>query len=200
MKLLLNTATKQKGIILFSDTKIVSAEYWDMQGAELAHILPTLHGLLNEASIEMSEIEECIVIVGPGSFTGVRLAVNIVNTLKFIFPNLIVSTLTTGELFSALDLGAHDQYVFQSFLSDVFYFEKNGTFLKREDIFYSENGAKCCGELLLCQEQIDPIPQMDLWGIDDLLRLNEMAHEEPLKSIEPFYGKGANITLKKKVH
>lgn len=200
MKLLLNTATRQKGIILFSDTKIVSAEYWDIQGAELAHILPNLHKILQETSTDMSEIEECIVIVGPGSFTGVRLAVNIVNTLKFIFPNLIVSTLTTGELFSALDLEAHDQYVFQSFLSDVFYFEKNGSFLKREDVFFTENSTKCCGELLLCQEEIDPLHSMELWNIDDLMNLAEMAHAESLKSIEPFYGKGANITVKKKEH
>lgn len=46
-------------------------------------IMPLLHEILNEQSIEINDINEIIVVNGPGSFTGVRLGVTIAKTIAY---------------------------------------------------------------------------------------------------------------------
>ena len=56
----------------------VSYEAWQEQSE---HMVPELDKLLDKYSVDISEIKEVVVAVGPGSYTGVRIAITIAKTI-----------------------------------------------------------------------------------------------------------------------
>ena len=56
----------------------VSYEAWQSQSE---HMVPELDNLLNKYHVERNEIKEVAVAVGPGSYTGVRIAITIAKTI-----------------------------------------------------------------------------------------------------------------------
>ncbi len=56
----------------------VSYEAWQSQSE---HMVPELDKLLNKYNVDKSEIKEVAVAVGPGSYTGVRIAITIAKTI-----------------------------------------------------------------------------------------------------------------------
>ena len=46
-------------------------------------LLPTIDELLNESGIKISEVQNIACVIGPGSFTGIRLGVTTCNGLAF---------------------------------------------------------------------------------------------------------------------
>lgn len=47
------------------------------------YLIPTIDSILKENNLELSNINEIVVIIGPGSFTGVRLGVIVAKTLAY---------------------------------------------------------------------------------------------------------------------
>lgn len=56
----------------------VSYEAWQEQSE---HMIPELDKLLDKYSVQRSDIKEVVVAVGPGSYTGVRIAITIAKTI-----------------------------------------------------------------------------------------------------------------------
>lgn len=56
----------------------VSYEAWQEQSE---HMIPELDKLLEKYSVDRSEIKDVVVAVGPGSYTGVRIAITIAKTI-----------------------------------------------------------------------------------------------------------------------
>lgn len=71
-------------------------------------ILPMLQSLLDEAKLELSELDRLAFASGPGSFTGIRIATGIIQGLSFAsdLPVIAVSTL------AAMAQSAHRIYGF----------------------------------------------------------------------------------------
>ena len=59
---------------------------------------PTLVGLLSDANLDIHDIHDLIVVIGPGSFTGVRIGVTIAKTLAYTI-NIPIRTITSLELY-----------------------------------------------------------------------------------------------------
>ncbi len=88
----------------------------------LNRLLPTINSLLNEAGAELADIDHIAVGVGPGSFTGVRIAVATAQGLAHALkaPLIGVSTLDTiaagaageagREIFAILDAKRREVY------------------------------------------------------------------------------------------
>lgn len=55
-----------------------SYEAWQSQSE---HMIPELNALLNKYGVEKSEIKDAAVAIGPGSYTGVRIAITIAKTI-----------------------------------------------------------------------------------------------------------------------
>ncbi|MFN7160079.1 MAG: hypothetical protein ACK4NC_00540 [Candidatus Gracilibacteria bacterium] len=203
MKVFINVATAEKGIILYEDSQIRDGIFWNEAGAELKWVLPSLYKLLqnNELKIE-EDIEKIVIVSGPGSFTGIRIAVSIVNTLKYLYPHIHVSALSTGELLAAVDSSKHSQYLFQVFASDIFVFNKEGIFQGRKSIedltdYDIENSTgSLMGDALKNYPEFEMIPEMSHWRIEKILCIDTKSIEVQ-DLAEPFYGKGANITVPK---
>lgn len=189
---------------MYDDEKILDTVFWNESGAELKWVLPSLSMLLerNKISIEKG-IEKITLVSGPGSFTGIRIAVSVVNTIKYLYSSIILAELSTGELFSALDEGKHAAYFFQVFASDVFEFDRCGVFLGRKNADALEENvmSQSAGMLMDTIKEHYPdfmtLGDSTTWQLQDILRIEKKAHMlEDLA--EPFYGKGANITVPKK--
>lgn len=69
--------------------------------SQLSHseiAMPLLEELFATAGLEPNEIDEIIVVNGPGSFTGVRIGVTIAKTIAFSF-NIPIKTITSLEMY-----------------------------------------------------------------------------------------------------
>lgn len=104
-------------MILYQNTKILKKR--EKKEKEHSRIcIPTLIDLLEEAKITIDDINQIGVVIGPGSFTGVRLGVTIAKTLAFC-KKIPIKTITSIELF----LPTESEYLSIP--------EKNGYFLGR---------------------------------------------------------------------
>lgn len=98
IQLFMDTSYKTMTIAIIKNDEIVSFyhEHSFKTQSELA--IPTLDKIVAEANIKPSQIDEMIITLGPGSYTGVRIAMSIAKTLSAI-SDIRVKTITSLELF-----------------------------------------------------------------------------------------------------
>lgn len=61
----------------------ISYEAWQTQSE---HMIPELDKLLNKHEVERNQISDVVVAIGPGSYTGVRIAITIAKTIAAVLP------------------------------------------------------------------------------------------------------------------
>ena len=59
----------------------ISYEAWQTQSE---HMIPELNKLLEKYDVDVHEIKEVVVAIGPGSYTGVRIAITIAKTIATV--------------------------------------------------------------------------------------------------------------------
>jgi tRNA A37 threonylcarbamoyladenosine modification protein TsaB len=91
MNLLIDTISRNANIILFDkNIKIIDRVVWCVKWNESSTLIPKIDELIKKNSITYNDLENMIVVNGPGSFTWVRTTVLVVNTINFIIgKNLI---------------------------------------------------------------------------------------------------------------
>jgi tRNA threonylcarbamoyladenosine biosynthesis protein TsaB len=94
--LALDTATEACSVALLHEGKVIS-HYEVIPRLHAQRLLPMIQTLLAEAGIALSAVDALAFGRGPGAFTGVRIAVGVVQGLAFALqrPVLPVSTLAT---------------------------------------------------------------------------------------------------------
>lgn len=81
--LFIDTHDKNVLMILFKDGKIINKEDLETKNKHSEVALPTIANLLEKSNVDVSKIGGIIVVNGPGSFTGVRIAVTIAKTIAY---------------------------------------------------------------------------------------------------------------------
>lgn len=61
----------------------ISYEAWQTQSE---HMIPELDKLLNKYDVQRNQISDVVVAIGPGSYTGVRIAITIAKTIAAVLP------------------------------------------------------------------------------------------------------------------
>ncbi len=61
----------------------ISYEAWQTQSE---HMIPELDKLLDKYEVERNKISDVVVAIGPGSYTGVRIAITIAKTIAAVLP------------------------------------------------------------------------------------------------------------------
>ena len=61
----------------------ISYEAWQTQSE---HMIPELDKLLNKYEVNRNQISDVVVAIGPGSYTGVRIAITIAKTIAAVLP------------------------------------------------------------------------------------------------------------------
>lgn len=100
--------------------------------------MPMIDEILKNNNIETYNLNEIIVINGPGSFTGVRLGVTIAKTLAYTL-NIPIKTITSLEAFAVSTKNKKNKLIAISDLKGKYigYFDKANNLL--EDLKYLKN-------------------------------------------------------------
>lgn len=114
MNLFIDTISPKNMIFLFDDSKnILHTHIFDVRLQESSRLIEELDGFLKSHTTSYEDIKKIVVVVGPGSFTGIRTTVLLANTLNYVIK---------GEMFglSYFDLFSLYPIVKTSSKRDVF--------------------------------------------------------------------------------
>ncbi len=81
--LLIDTHDKNVVLIVYKDGKVFKMKNELSQNKHSEITMPLLDELLKEVGIDVNDLGEVIVVPGPGSFTGERIAVTIAKTIAY---------------------------------------------------------------------------------------------------------------------
>ena len=100
--LFMDSSHKHLIVLLLEDKKIVSSvceECWKKQSEKL---FPAVIACMEEANWNVNDLQKVIVSVGPGSYTGVRIALSVAKVLC-TQKNIPLYTLSTLQLYAGLN-------------------------------------------------------------------------------------------------
>jgi tRNA threonylcarbamoyladenosine biosynthesis protein TsaB len=81
--LAIECSTLVGGIALTRDSRILATESWSRQSSHGEHVVDSVYKVLNKSKITPEQIDLIAVDIGPGRFTGVRVAVNMARGLAY---------------------------------------------------------------------------------------------------------------------
>lgn len=97
-RLILDTATKAIYIGLMLGDQVVDEVYQEGINDHSVTLIPWIEELLNRQHWQLQELDELVVGIGPGSYTGVRIGVTVAKMLLYAVPSI------QGFYFSSLAL------------------------------------------------------------------------------------------------
>ena len=98
--LFISTYSEIITIGLLKNGKEVSKKERKSEKSHSIILVPTIEEILKENNIDTKDLNEIIVVNGPGSFTGVRLGVTVAKTLAYTL-NIPIKTITSLETIAA---------------------------------------------------------------------------------------------------
>jgi tRNA threonylcarbamoyladenosine biosynthesis protein TsaB len=121
-----DTSTAHGGVAIFRDRQLLAHASWERQGSHGENLTPQIQNCLSQASIELAAVEALAVGIGPGSFTGVRVAINAARSLGFALEkpvfafdtaSLIAHAVARTDLPLLVMINAHKNSVFAATFS-----------------------------------------------------------------------------------
>lgn len=100
MILAINTATQEHALALISEGQVLAECTWESARDDVERLAPELTALLEKAGRQKSDIQEIVVVKGPGSFTAVRTGVAFANALAVAL-SASLHSITSFELLAA---------------------------------------------------------------------------------------------------
>lgn len=79
--LVIDTTTKKQFLGIFKDACLVASIEKLSENSHMEIIFDNLNNLKQKANLDFSQLDEIIVVNGPGSFTGVRIGIIVAKTL-----------------------------------------------------------------------------------------------------------------------
>lgn len=99
MNIFLDTISPKNALILFDEKRnIISKHFFDVRLNESTLLIEEFDSFLAKNKLNYEDLENIVVVNGPGSFTGVRTTILLVNTINFVIKKHI-TTLTYFDLF-----------------------------------------------------------------------------------------------------
>lgn len=97
-QILMDTSYKTLTVACIINNEVVSMVHKHAFKNQSEFAMQTLFEVVSQANIQPSDIDEFIITVGPGSYTGVRIAMSIAKTLAAVSP-IKIKTITSLQLF-----------------------------------------------------------------------------------------------------
>lgn len=90
------SSTAQGSIAIIKDDKVLASESSMQQRAHSEYINPAIERCLKKANLSLAQIDLYAASTGPGSFTGIRVAGNVIKSLAYSFekPMIAVDSLS----------------------------------------------------------------------------------------------------------
>ena len=102
LSLFLDTHNKNIVEVLYKDGSLLDKEIRLSERNHSDYTVPMLNDLLKRNNLTVHDLNEIIVVNGPGSFTGVRIGVTIAKTLAYTL-NIPIKTITSLECLAISD-------------------------------------------------------------------------------------------------
>lgn len=121
--LAVDTTWEIMSLALYVDGKVYGKSVAEGAKKHNSLLLPAIEELLTKAKVDISQIDYFAAVVGPGSFTGIRIGVSCVNALAFACGKKCIAINALEELaypycedrfFTAIDC-RHNSYYFAEF-------------------------------------------------------------------------------------
>ena len=98
--LILDSATKTLYVALLKDNNVLKEIYLEGRNDHAKNIALKVEEILNENNIKAFDLDDIIVGIGPGSYTGVRMAVTVCKMLS-VFGNKNLYSISTLKLMAS---------------------------------------------------------------------------------------------------
>lgn len=139
MLLAINTAFMDANIGLVLDNNKILGRTIDAKSKHSENVLKTIDEMCEEGSVLFRDIDKVAIVVGPGSFTGIRIGVAIIKALGSVNMNLKVYPITSLELMAYIYLQNHKEKItcVLNALSNLYFvasFDENGKKIKKENM------------------------------------------------------------------
>lgn len=85
------TSTPAGSVSLFKGHELIQQISWEKEHSHSERITIEAQKLLADAKISFADIDQYAVGTGPGSFTGIRVAINFIRTLAFTFDKPVIT-------------------------------------------------------------------------------------------------------------
>lgn len=106
LTLAFDTSSSKGGVAVLDDSKILSRLVWEREGSHGELLTPAIEQALRDAQAKAEDLQLIALGHGPGSFTGVRIAVNAARALAYANKTPLMAFDTTEIL--AAGVGQHD--------------------------------------------------------------------------------------------
>lgn len=183
ISLVMDTSNSYLAVGLYQDNVCLEAFQEKGSRRQSEKAIPTLKEVLDRHHIALKDVNEMIITSGPGSYTGVRVAMTIAKTLAAVSDVRIksVSSLATyagmNQAFSVIDARGHKVFV------GVY---ENGLPLIKEQVVTLEDFAQLRAEY----EDFELVGEVGCLGLDEkecdlcanIYALGQMA--DPIKNVD----------------
>jgi tRNA threonylcarbamoyladenosine biosynthesis protein TsaB len=101
--LAVDTSGPYLGLLLYDQEKCIRSVQHTTSRDHCASLIPQIQTLLQQCSFTLQDIQQWSVVVGPGSFTGLRVGIMTVKTLAMANPHPIVAVQNFDRLAHTLE-------------------------------------------------------------------------------------------------
>ena len=82
--ILLDSSNTKLAVGIAKDNKVLKSIIYEAWQEQSEHMIPELNSILDEFNVKREEIDDVMVAIGPGSYTGVRIAITIAKTMGLV--------------------------------------------------------------------------------------------------------------------
>lgn len=155
--LCMDTSTKYLVLALIRDHELIASVEKDCWKRQSEEIFPSLEEMMHSVSLSSDDIDQVVITEGPGSYTGVRIAMTVAKVFT-VMGNKPLYTIGTLQLIAGL---AHARVVLDARGSRVY------TAVVRDGKYEEEPSVKSCEEVMHLNEDLPVIGDGSLVGKDD---------------------------------
>lgn len=99
MELIIDTSSKKMKLLLIDGEKTYSGTEFESNHSE--HLLKEIENILLTSGKTLEDVSLVSLVIGPGSFTGIRLSVSTAKALSEVFPNIKFITINKLDLINS---------------------------------------------------------------------------------------------------
>ena len=143
ISLFIDTSFSDVSIAIINDNKLVASRSDNIPMEHSKYVVRYVKEVLDDANIDANQVDNIMVCVGPGSFTGVRIGVTIAKTYgylinKYISPvsslkELAISSDSDNKYILSLISARHNNYyvgLYNNYYDDI----ESEAFMSKEDV------------------------------------------------------------------
>lgn len=168
ISLFIDTSFSDVSIAIVRDGKLLSSVCRDIPNQHSIYVVPYVKEVFDKASLEYSDIDNIMVVNGPGSFTGIRIGLTVAKIMGYSLNKGIISVSSLKALALSCDNKGSN-------VMSLIY--------ARNDNYYIGVYDKDCNEL--CEEHFGSKEEVELLRnkYDDIMIVSNLAIDISLASV-----------------